>query len=79
MNFATEKNNETDFDKYLEMIALANGTVTEEVRKDIEISIADAYNSGNINMRLITKDGSMPTVDEFLSFLYDQTLIALEP
>lgn len=44
-----------------------NGT-SENVRCEIAVAIAKSYDSGNPIIRSITKDGSKPTVEEFLEY-----------
>ena len=61
-----------NYNELLEKIALMRDISQEEVHKEMEIAIITAYESGNRDIRLIKKDGSMPTVEEYLAYIVEQ-------
>jgi len=67
-----KKKPKNKFKKEFKIVASIENMTEEEIYKEIEILIADAYNSGSTHLHSITKDGSMPTTNEFLDYLFKE-------
>jgi len=63
-----------NYEEHINMIAMIEGKTAEQVRRDIQFVIDDAFNKGNIEMLSIPRKGEIPTVEEFLDYKIDRAI-----
>ena len=63
MNRATKRKNKSIYQK----IAKQNGVTVEEVERDMQAAIDEAYKKPNLTAQSINRKGGTPTPDEFIN------------
>lgn len=60
------------YNELLKRVAAGKGVSEDEVRKEIEKAIAEAYKSPSAEALNVPRNGDIPTVEEFLSYAIEQ-------